>query len=217
VAPDKFVVVRDEELEALAPRRSRDIEISRFVARDSIDPALFERAYYLLPAGEQTKAYAVLADAMERSQRAAVAHFVMHDKAHAVAIFADAGLLRAEILRFGDELRSARDAGLPTLPKADGRRVRRMRAAIRAKARPQLDGSELRDPESERVAALARAKLERGEDVVDLPQEAGEAAQEKAGEVVDLVALLKRQLGSGSARRPARKAPARAARARRKR
>jgi DNA end-binding protein Ku len=217
VARDEFVVVSDEELEALAPRRSRDIQISRFVVRDSIDPALFQRAYYLLPAGEQTKAYAVLADAMEQSERAAIAHFVMHDRAHAVAVFADAGLLRAEILRFTAELRSARDVGLRPLPKADGRRVRRMREAIRAKARPRLDGSELRDPESERIAALARGKLERGEDVVDLPDETAAVAEASdGGEVVDLIALLKRQLGPGSGRRPPRKAPARAARPRRR-
>jgi len=215
---DKFVVIEDEELEALAPRRSRDIEITRFVERDAIDPAFFERAYYMVPAREQTKAYGVLAEAMEKSRRAAIAHFVMREKAYAVAIFADRGLLRAETLRFAEELRTARSAGLPRLSKVDPRRVRKMRDAIEAKARTELVASELRDEETERLLALGREKLARREDVVDLPAEGDLAAEEAGGEVIDLVALLKRQLGSrSSSTRPRRKASARAGGGRRKR
>ena len=207
VAQDEFVVVSDEELEALAPRRSRDIEITGFVPRESIDPAFFERTWFMLPGGEQSKAYSVLADAMEKSGRAAIAHFVMRDKAYAVAIFADAGVLRAEALRFADELRSARSVGIAAPKKPDPRRVRRMQGAIEAKSRSSLDEDELRDDESERLLALARKKLARDADVVELPEASSTAPDEAGGEVIDLVALLKRQLRAPTtARKPRRKA-----------
>jgi DNA end-binding protein Ku len=210
VSEGEFVRIEDEELEALAPRRSRDIEIVRFVERDAIDPAFFERAWFMVPAGEQSKAYRVLAEALESSGRAAIARFVMRDRPHGVAVFADGGVLRAEALRFSDELRSASQAGLPGSAKPQASRVRKMRAAIEARASDALEEAELRDPESERLLALARRKLERQEDVIDLPEPDSRAA-ESAGEVIDLVALLKRQLHERRARPKRRTTPRRKA------
>src|SRR5262249_8916646 len=91
----KYVVVADDELEALEPRKSRDIDMRQFVDADELDPAYFERAYYLAPAGQSTKAYTLLAKMMERTGRAGIATFVMRGREYLVAILADAGLLRA--------------------------------------------------------------------------------------------------------------------------
>jgi DNA end-binding protein Ku len=195
VGKNRFVVVSDEELAALAPRRSRDIELSRFVPRDAIGPAYFERAYFVVPAGERSKAYQLLAEVMEKNGRAALGSFVMHDKAHAVAIFADGGVLRAATLRFGDELRSSEDVGLPKPKKPDARRVAKMRKAIEKLAKSGLDEKELVDPETERMLALARKKQKRGKDVIEAPEAEGEEEAER-GEVIDLVAVLKERLAS---------------------
>ncbi|HKZ02864.1 MAG TPA: Ku protein, partial [Pyrinomonadaceae bacterium] len=46
----KFVVVTDEELDRLAPEKSRDIDLTRFVKEESIQPIYFERGYFLTPA-----------------------------------------------------------------------------------------------------------------------------------------------------------------------
>ena len=45
VAKDKYVVVTDEELERLAPDKTRDIDLKRFVKQDAIPPIYFERGY----------------------------------------------------------------------------------------------------------------------------------------------------------------------------
>ncbi|HEX5660201.1 MAG TPA: Ku protein, partial [Polyangiales bacterium] len=58
---DAYIVVTDEELEALAPEQSRDIELSRFVEKDSISPLFFEHAYVMAPAGSSNAAYRLLA------------------------------------------------------------------------------------------------------------------------------------------------------------
>lgn len=209
VAEGEFVRVEAEELEALAPRRSRDIELVRFVDRTAIDPSYFVRAYFLVPGGEQTKAYRLLAETMEKTGRAAIATFVMRDKAYAVAIFADAGILRAETLRFEDELRSADTIGLPAPVAANPERVRTLREAIEALAEDRVEEAELRDDAAERLLGLARQKRERGEDVVERPAgaETEAAASEEAGQVVDLMALLKQRIGTPEgARRPKRAA-----------
>ena len=215
------MLVSDEELEALAPRRSRDIELSRFVDRDAIHPGYFEHAYFLVPGAGQTKAYRLLAETMERTRRAAIASFVMRDKAYAVAIFADRGVLRGSTLRFGDELRSPEALGLPEAVRPDPRRIQRIQAAVEALARDELDESELRDDADERLLALARGKRERGQDVIEAPAApAAPAEGTEGGEIVDLVALLKQRLragasGAGSARAAGRAATARPSPARR--
>jgi DNA end-binding protein Ku len=193
---DEFLVVTDEELAALAPRRSRDIELQRFVPRGEIDPAYFIRTYYLVPTGEQTKAYRLLAEIMEQQDRAGIARFVMRERAYAIAIFADAGILRGATLRFADELRTPEAIGLPEPGKVDATRVRAIGKAISALAARELSEDELRDDGSARLLALAREKRRRGEGVVEVPEEAqADAADGDGGEVVDLMELLKQRLG----------------------
>jgi DNA end-binding protein Ku len=224
VRDGEFVVVTDEELEALAPRRSREIALERFVPRGDVDPAYCVKAYFLVPGAEQTKAYRLLAEAMERADRAGIAQFVMRGKAYAVAIFAERGILRAETLRFGDEVRSARDVGLPAPKKPSAAKVKAMAKRVRELAAPALDEEELRDEEVERLLERARRKHARGEDVVEAPE--APIDDDEGGEVIDLVALLEQRMrgrkDAGSARKRApkpqakRPKPARARRSRRR-
>ncbi|HEX7808321.1 MAG TPA: Ku protein, partial [Thermoanaerobaculia bacterium] len=113
----KFVVVTDEELEAVEPRKSREIDLQRFVDLADIDPMYFERAYYLVPGGGTNKAYRLLAEVMEKRKVAGIATFVMRAKEYLVAIIAENGILRAETLRFEDEVRTPDDVGLPKIAK----------------------------------------------------------------------------------------------------
>jgi DNA end-binding protein Ku len=222
VRDGEYVLVTDEELEALAPRRSREISLERFVPRGDVDPAYCVKSYFLVPGAEQTKAYRLLAETMEASDRAGIAEFVMRGKSYAVAIFADGGLLRAETLRFGDEVRTPRELGLPAAGKPRPAQVKAMAKRVSALAERALDERELRDEESERLLALSRRKYERGEDVVEAPEETPPEGDEEGGEVVDLMAVLRRRMrerGRGGAKRSAaRKKPAaRAKRATRRR
>jgi len=204
----KFVLVTDEELEQLAPRRSRDISLDRFVDRHTIDPAFFVRSYFLVPSGERTKAYRLLAETMEATGRAAIASFVMRGHSHAVAIFADRGILRAQILRFGDELRSAEELDLPKAGKVDRARVAELVRSIESLAADSLDEAELVDDQAKRLVALAEQKREQGDDVVQAPEvvepetEAEEEGETSGGQVLDLMALLKERLAE---RKPAHK------------
>src|SRR5262249_33939037 len=107
----KYVIVTDEEMERLEPKKTRDIDLRRFVDKDEISPMYFERGYFLTPNGSE-KAYRLLAETMERSNRAGVGTFVMRGKEYLAAIISENGILRAETMRFADELRSPDDIGL---------------------------------------------------------------------------------------------------------
>lgn len=206
VGDDEWVIVTDEELEKVAPRRSRDISLERFVPRDEVDPAYFVRSYFLVPGAEQTKAYRLLAETMEATGRAGIASFVMRGKAHALAILADKGILRAETLRFGDEVRSAKDGGLSAPCDVPAKTKQQIVEALKALEADDLDETELQDDQRTRLLELAKRKQKAGEDVFeveDAPEDSGESS---GANVVDLMALIKRRMGGEPARKPAKAA-----------
>jgi DNA end-binding protein Ku len=206
IGTDQFVVVSEDELDKLAPRRSRDIDLESFVDRDSIDPAFFVKPFLVLPAEGQTKAYRLLAESMESNRRAAIARFVMRGKSYAIAIFADRGLLRAETLRFGDEVRSADAIGASASEKPKPAEVERMARAIDELARDEVDPSELESGDAGALLDRARAKLAKGKDVIHVRTPEGEEAtdedsEEGKGEVIDLFALIDKRMRE-SVKRP---------------
>jgi len=198
----KFVVVTDDELEAIEPRKSREIDLKVFVDADQIDPIYFERAYFLVPAGGTNKAYRLLAEVMEKNKRAGIATFVMRAKEYLVAILAEKGILRAETLRFADEIRKPEDVGLPKIGKPAPADVKKFETQI-AKHAKKVNLHDFLDDYVERLEKLVAAKERKKEDIVKAPEEPAEA--EEGGEVVDLLEVLSRSLGGKSAtggRRP---------------
>ncbi|MHB0971421.1 MAG: non-homologous end joining protein Ku [Thermoanaerobaculia bacterium] len=188
-----FVVVTDDELEAIEPRKTREIDLQLFVHRDAIDPIYFERAYFLAPTGGSNKAYRLLAETMESGNRAGIATFVMRAKEYLVAIIAENGILRAETLRFADEIRKPGDVGLPKKTKPKPADVKKFETAI-GNHSGKVDFSEFLDDYAERLEELAEEKKKRGEDVVKATKEAKE--DEEGGEVVDLLEVLRKSLGN---------------------
>lgn len=202
IEKEKFVIVTDDELEAIEPRKSREIDLQTFVGVEEIDPMYFERAYYLVPAAGSNKAYRLLAEVMESEKRAGIATFVMRGKEYLVAILAENGILRAETLRFDDELRTPADLGLPKKAKAQAADVKKFEREI-AKKSGKVNLRDFLDQYAERLEKLAEKKQRRGEDVVKAPVE----ETEDGGEVIDLLEVLSRSLHGGV--KPAGKSRAR--------
>ena len=193
IAKDKYVVVTDEELERLAPDKTRDIDLKRFVKQDAIPPIYFERGYILTPAANSDKAYKLLTEAMAKTKLAGVATFVMRGKEYLVAILSDHGILRAETMRFPDELRSPRDIGLPEKPKIPPASVRKFETLIAKKSKKQFSPSKLEDDETERLLKLVKKKKAKRSNVVRI-----ETEQKQEDNVVDLMEVLKRSLAGKS-------------------
>ncbi|MCB9737098.1 MAG: Rho termination factor N-terminal domain-containing protein [Deltaproteobacteria bacterium] len=191
---DAFVTVSDEELASVAPEKSREIDLQRFVPRDAIDPFACDRAYFLLPADEVTKPYRLLSRVMEATGQVGLASFVMRDHAYHVAISSVGGILRAETLRAPDELRTLADVGVtPPDEGAAGGRLAKMKEAVRALREDALDPAELRDADSAAIAALAQSKAEEAVDVVEPPAGGGEDTG--GGSIIDIMDVLRQRLG----------------------
>lgn len=192
VEPGQFVVVTDEELEALEPDKSRDIDLNRFVPKDEISAAFFERGYFLVPAGTSNKAYRLLAHTMEKAGKVGIGTFVMRGKAYLMAIFAEGGVLHGQTLRFYDELRKPEDIGVTPKHKADPKLVAQMTKIIEKAASDAFTPEEIRDEDEATVRSIAEEKYKRQEDVIEV---AGEEADADADETNDSEALLDAQEG----------------------
>lgn len=185
----KYVVVTDEELERLAPEKSRDIDLKTFVPAESIPPVYFERGYFLTPNSGSEKAYKLLAETMEKGGKAGLATFVMRGKEYLVSIFAEHGILRAETMRFADELRSPAEVGLPKKTKVPAATVRKFEKLIGSKAKKQLSPRKLEDEQTQRLLKLVKKKSAKRANVVEVETEAHEE-----GKVIDLMTVLKKSL-----------------------
>ncbi|HEV7806995.1 MAG TPA: Ku protein [Solirubrobacteraceae bacterium] len=102
------VVLTDEELDTLAPQRTRTIEIGSFVDLFDVDPILFDHPYWLVPTGESQgplRAYRLLVEVMSSTDRVALGRFVMRTREYLVAVRVRDGLLALTTMRFADEIR----------------------------------------------------------------------------------------------------------------
>ena len=104
ITPDRYVPLTKEEMAALAPEKTRAIEVQDFVDLDQIDPIYFDSPYYLGPADGAEKAYSLLAQAMEETGKVAIARFVFRNKEHLAALRPNDGVLTLTTMRFADEV-----------------------------------------------------------------------------------------------------------------
>src|SRR5882762_930431 len=155
---DKYVVVTDEELERLAPEQSRDIDLRTFVELESVPPMYFDRSYFLVPSEGSEKAYRLLVDTMEKSDLAGIATFVMRGKEYLVAIFPENGILRAETMRFPDELRSPKEVGLPAKKSVPAATVKKFEQLIAKHSARTVSLKELKDQKTDELLKLIEKK-----------------------------------------------------------
>lgn len=192
----EYVIVEPDELDAIAPGRSKVIEMAGFVDLDRIEPVYFGRTYYVAPRGkEYLKVYQLLRTALERADRAGIATFTMRGKQYLTALRAQPDVLVIHLLHWADEVRDP-DEVLGLLPD------RRTKASSKElKAAEQLidalgidwDPRDYHDTFEERVKELVKAKR-KGEEV------AVEAEPPEATNVIDLTEALRRSVEQAGAR-----------------
>ena len=113
IEPGKYVILTAEDLEALEPPPSRDIEIEEFLPENTISQQWYERPYYLGPDGN-VKEYFALVDALKNKEREGIAHWVMRKKYYAGVLRPVGDYLSLFTLRDAKEVILADDLPKPT-------------------------------------------------------------------------------------------------------
>ena len=128
VAKDRYVTVDREELEELAPERTRAIDVEQFVDASAVDPIYFDVSYYAVPDRDYERAYGLLVDAMRETKKIAIAWFVLRRKRYLAALRPQGRLMVLTTLFHADEILPTADLE-PSKP-ADLRKNEREMASL---------------------------------------------------------------------------------------
>jgi DNA end-binding protein Ku len=208
VSKDRYIPLAKSELEALAPEKSRAIEVKDFVDLEEIDPIYFDSPYYLGPADGAERAYSLLARAMEGSGKVAIARFVFRNKEHLAAIRPTDGVLTLTTMRFADEVVPPAELEdvLPTeTPKVAKREVEMAEQLIGSLTRG-FDPAAYRDEYREQLLAMIERKAA-GEEIVAAPAEEREAtkAPDLMAALEESIAAVQEKRGAKATKKPATK------------
>ena len=190
IAPDKYVVIEPEELEALDPKKTRAIEIQEFVDLEEIDPIYFDHPYYLAPDKGAAKPYRLLLQAMQDTNKVAIARVVIRQKENLVAIRATGNVMTMATMVFHDEVVPADtldeipDDDEATVSDREVEMAQQLIGSLTAAFEPEKYHDEYR----ERVLELIEAKAA-GEELVVQPEE-------EPQKVPDLMAALEQSLAA---------------------
>ncbi|TDW90598.1 DNA end-binding protein Ku [Kribbella pratensis] len=198
VGGGEYVIVEPEELDDIAPGKSRSLEIDTFVDLDEIDPMHFQKSYYLGPSdAENASSYALLRDALAKTNRAGIAKFVMRGKEYLATIRADEKVLVLETMFFADEIRDPEELG--DLPRKAGAGKQLSMAVDLIEAMSgEWKPASYQDTYTERVKELVKTKHQ-GKEVVYSEEEP------QATNPTDLVAALRASVEEARKARGAKK------------
>jgi DNA end-binding protein Ku len=101
----KYVTLSNEDLNRISLESNQRFVITDFVSEREIDPVFFDRPYYLTPSRNGEKAYALLRDVLQHSEKVGIGKLVLHTREQLGAIRTHGSMLLLEVLRFADELR----------------------------------------------------------------------------------------------------------------
>ena len=183
--PGKHLMVTDEELESVAPERSRTIEIAEFIDLREVDPLYFDHPYYLVPLKGGEKSYRLLAEALRRTNKAGLAKFVLGEREYLVTVRSKDGALALSTLHYSAELLA--DAQYAPGKAADEKE----KNAVKKCVKEMLGGftpGKYSDVRRKKLLALLKKKA--GGAQVQAPELEGEPAEG----VADLVAALEESM-----------------------
>lgn len=197
----RWVLLTDSDLEAAAPRKSKTIDIERFVQEDEIDPLYYEHAYLLAPRDEEgaVRAYALLTEALGRRGSIAIGRFVMRARELLVGIRSREGALTLSTMRFHDELRSREEVASELAAVKPSRTEVDHAVAVVEELCVEFDPSRYYDEHRANLRRIIESK--RKGQKVDLPAPEKEPAATTGPDLMDALeqslARIKAQTGDG--------------------
>ena len=199
---ERTVVLTAEDLSAMPAERSREIEVMEFVPSAQVDPITFDRAYMLEPDSVSPKAYVLLRQTLEQTDRTAIVRFSLRQKTRLAALRVRGEVLMLQTLLWADEVREASFPALDEPVKISSKELE-LSASLVESFSSDFAPEEYVDEYQRELRVLIDAKLERG-DSIDTEATFGPAAPApEGGEVIDLMEALRASVERSRAARAA--------------
>ena len=195
---EQTIVLTKKDLESIPQEHDRDITVVEFVPSDQLDPLLFDRSYYLEPAGKNAKAYVLLRRTLEKTDRTAVVHFALRQKTRLAALRVRGDALLLQTLLWPDEIREPEFPALDENPRIRAKEMQ-LSAALVESFSEDFDPSAFHDDYQEQLRTLIEAKRRAG-DSLDTEETFGRE-ESGGGQVIDLMEALKQSVERSRARK----------------
>ena len=204
----KYAALSDEDFRQANTKASQTIEISSFTDAINITPKYYDTPYYVAPQKGGQKVYALLREALNRTQKVGIANVVVRTRQHLAVIWPDEDVLTLNTLRFADEIRSAQDLGVeaPTAKSAGlGSKELAMAEKLIEGMTEPWQPRKYRDTYREDLMERINEKI-RNKETHTLTEASRSSKPQKSAEIIDLMAVLKQSLehrkGPARARQP---------------
>ena len=190
-AKDQYVTLTEDEIKAAAEEATRAIEITEFVPVSKVDPIYFEGAYYLGPDKGGERAYALLAEAMRKTGRCALAKWAARGKGYLVLVRPIEGGLVMQQLHYADEIKKIDEVGI------DDTAVKEAELGLAVQLVEQIATDEFHperyeDDVRKRLQEAIQRKVE-GQEVT------AAAPEQPRAQIIDLMEALKASIGKKAA------------------
>jgi DNA end-binding protein Ku len=196
VSKGNYVLLTDEELDSVKIEARHTIDLVQFVDHCEIDPIYFDRPYYVLPDGDlATEGYAILRDALRKTRKMGLGQFVMRGRDYVAALKPCGDGLMLETLRFSDEVRAAAPLFADIGESSADAELLDLAEELIARKTAKFNVEAFHDRYTDSLRDLIESKARTGKPIsVDESQDKAES-----GQVIDLVAALKRSLAQKTA------------------
>jgi len=191
-AEGDYIILEDEELEAVALESTRTIDIDRFVPRDSIGWIWYDKPHFLSPADKiGAEAFAVIREAMDSAEVSGLARLVMYRRERAVLLEPrDKGIV-LWTLRYGDEVRDANDYFSKVEPHKPEKKMLTMVRSLIQQRTQDWDEELLTDPVQKNLKRMIAAKKKKSK---PRAQTKRETKAPRGGNVIDIMEALRKSL-----------------------
>jgi DNA end-binding protein Ku len=197
---DRYVILTDEDFEAVPVESTRTIDIAQFVDRSEIDPIYYKKTYYLGPEEAGVKAYQLLRESLREGDKVGVAKVSFRDKEHLAAIRLMDDVLVLDTMFWPDEIREGDIPGLEKDVKVSDRELQ-MAESLIENLTESWDPTGYRDEYREALLEIVEKKVSGEEvEVIEAPEPT---------KVVDLMDALKQSVEATKKKAPAKKATGR--------
>ena len=190
------VVLTDEDFEALPAEDNDDIDVLQFVPSDAIDPIMLEKSYFLEPTSKTPKAYLLLRQTLEDTERTAIVKLTLRTRTRLAVLRVCGKVLMIQTLRWADELRDVDFKGVNSKAKISDKELEMSKKLVESYSE-DFTPEEFSDDYQVELRKLIDAKIESGESFdVEKTFAEDDAEEDSGGDVIDLMEALRKSVDS---------------------
>lgn len=201
VSKGNYVLLDEDEIEAVRIESRKTLELVQFVDVDEIDPLWYEKPYYVVPADDLAEeAYVVLREALKQARKVALGQLSVRGREQLVSIKPCGRGLVMEVLRYADEVHKARGFFADIGDEAPSEDLLDLATTLINKKTAPFKPEEFHDRYVDALHRLVDKKVKaRGKKILE---DVAEPAP-RGGNVIDLMAALRKSVGGGAGDEPA--------------